>query len=52
MAVVAIALPTIVDDIGGETGYSWVGSAYMLSSSFTFFIQYFTDLDDTGSGCL
>ena len=33
IAVVAIALPTIVDDIGGESGYSWVGSAYLLSAS-------------------
>ena len=29
--IAAVALPTIVKDIGGESGYSWVGSAYMLS---------------------
>lgn len=29
--IVAVALPTIVRDIGGATGYSWVGSAYLLS---------------------
>ncbi|KIK79858.1 hypothetical protein PAXRUDRAFT_260844 [Paxillus rubicundulus Ve08.2h10] len=30
--VVAIALPTIVADIGGGNSYSWVGSAYMLAA--------------------
>ena len=29
--IAAVALPTIVKDIGGESGYSWIGSAYMLS---------------------
>lgn len=29
--IAAIALPTIVEDIGGESGYSWIGSAYLLS---------------------
>ena len=29
--IAAVALPTIVKDIGGESGYSWVGSAYLLS---------------------
>ena len=29
--IAAVALPTIVKDIGGVTGYSWVGSAYLLS---------------------
>lgn len=29
--IAAVALPTIVRDIGGESGYSWVGSAYLLS---------------------
>ncbi|KZT25859.1 MFS general substrate transporter [Neolentinus lepideus HHB14362 ss-1] len=28
--ITAVALPTIVNDIGGETGYSWVGTAYLL----------------------
>lgn len=31
--IAAVALPTIVADIGGESGYSWVGSAYLLSKS-------------------
>ncbi|KZV86039.1 MFS general substrate transporter [Exidia glandulosa HHB12029] len=31
--IVATALPTIVNDIGGESGYSWVGSAYLLMSA-------------------
>ncbi|EJD36920.1 MFS general substrate transporter [Auricularia subglabra TFB-10046 SS5] len=31
--IVATALPTIVNDIGGDTGYSWVGSAYLLMSA-------------------
>ncbi|KAL5523988.1 hypothetical protein ACEPAG_8161 [Sanghuangporus baumii] len=31
--IAAVALPTIVRDIGGESGYSWVGSAYLLSLS-------------------
>ncbi|KAF8843664.1 MFS general substrate transporter [Paxillus ammoniavirescens] len=30
--VVAVALPTIVADVGGGNNYSWVGSAYMLAS--------------------
>lgn len=29
--IAAIALPTIVSDIGGQDAYSWVGSAYLLS---------------------
>ena len=29
--IAAVALPTIVKDIGGASGYSWVGSAYLLS---------------------
>ena len=29
--IAAVALPTIVRDIGGESGYSWVGTAYLLS---------------------
>ena len=29
--IASVALPTIVADIGGETGYSWVGTAYLLS---------------------
>ncbi len=31
--IVATALPTIVKDIGGERGYSWIGTAYLLSMS-------------------
>ncbi|KAI5118065.1 hypothetical protein M0805_006328 [Coniferiporia weirii] len=31
--IAAVALPTIVRDIGGESGYSWVGSAYLLMSA-------------------
>ncbi|KAN0140983.1 Major facilitator superfamily domain containing protein [Lactarius tabidus] len=31
-AVVAIALPTIVEELGGGKDYSWVGSAYLLAS--------------------
>ncbi|KAH7098801.1 MFS general substrate transporter [Auriculariales sp. MPI-PUGE-AT-0066] len=31
--IVATALPTIVKDIGGEKGYSWIGSAYLLMSA-------------------
>ncbi|TDL18787.1 MFS general substrate transporter [Rickenella mellea] len=31
--IVAIALPIIIRDIGGQSGYSWVGSAYLLSLS-------------------
>ncbi|KAF8843669.1 MFS general substrate transporter [Paxillus ammoniavirescens] len=31
--IVATALPTIVADIGGGNGYSWVGSAYMLGGA-------------------
>ena len=43
--IAAIALPTIVTDIGGQSGYSWVGSAYLLSAfllvDFVYFINYF-----------
>ncbi|PIL37560.1 MFS general substrate transporter [Ganoderma sinense ZZ0214-1] len=28
--ITAVALPTIVDDIGGAGGYSWIGAAYLL----------------------
>lgn len=31
--IASVALPTIVKDIGGQSGYSWVGSAYLLSAS-------------------
>ncbi|KAF8265942.1 MFS amino acid permease [Lactarius quietus] len=31
--IVATALPTIVEDLGEGKNYSWVGSAYMLTSS-------------------
>ncbi|KZP30714.1 MFS general substrate transporter [Athelia psychrophila] len=31
--ITAIALPTIIDDIGGESGYSWAGTAYLLGST-------------------
>ena len=31
--IAAVALPTIVRDIGGQSGYSWIGSAYLLSAS-------------------
>ncbi|KAI9057632.1 MFS general substrate transporter [Trametes sanguinea] len=31
--ITAVALPTIIDDIGGESGYSWVGTAYLLGGS-------------------
>ncbi|KLO19543.1 MFS general substrate transporter [Schizopora paradoxa] len=31
--IVAVALPTIVRDIGGQSGYSWIGSAYLLMSA-------------------
>lgn len=37
--IVAVALPTIVSDIGGESGYSWVGTAYLLSK---LLVTYFT----------
>ena len=37
--IVAVALPTIVNDIGGATGYSWVGSAYLLRQSFSSLIS-------------
>ncbi|KAJ7741549.1 major facilitator superfamily domain-containing protein [Mycena maculata] len=30
---VATALPTIVDDLGGGSEYSWVGSAYLLAAA-------------------
>ncbi|KIJ07370.1 hypothetical protein PAXINDRAFT_102988 [Paxillus involutus ATCC 200175] len=30
--IVAVALPTIVADVGGGNSYSWVGSAYMLAA--------------------
>lgn len=29
--IAAVALPTIIADIGGASGYSWIGSAYLLS---------------------
>ena len=32
--IAAVALPTIVREIGGQSGYSWIGSAYLLSVSF------------------
>ncbi|KAL5485001.1 hypothetical protein ACEPAI_7643 [Sanghuangporus weigelae] len=32
-SIAAVSSPKIVEDIGGESGYSWVGSAYMLSFS-------------------
>ncbi|KAF8843661.1 MFS general substrate transporter [Paxillus ammoniavirescens] len=31
--IVAVALPTIVTDVGGGDSYSWVGSAYMLAAA-------------------
>lgn len=31
--IVAVALPSIVRDIGGQSGYSWIGSAYLLMSA-------------------
>ncbi|KAH8119468.1 MFS general substrate transporter [Phellopilus nigrolimitatus] len=31
--IAAVALPTIVRDIGGASGYSWVGTAYLLMSA-------------------
>ncbi|TDL25972.1 MFS general substrate transporter [Rickenella mellea] len=31
--IAAVALPTIIRDIGGQSGYSWVGSAYLLMSA-------------------
>ncbi|EJD03253.1 MFS general substrate transporter [Fomitiporia mediterranea MF3/22] len=31
--ITAVALPTIVRDIGGSSGYSWIGSAYLLMSA-------------------
>lgn len=30
--IVSTALPTIVRDIGGQSGYAWVGSAYLLGT--------------------
>ncbi len=30
--ITAVALPTIVDDIGGASGYSWIGAAYLLGA--------------------
>ncbi|CAG8698583.1 6125_t:CDS:10, partial [Acaulospora colombiana] len=32
-AIVSTALPTIVRDLGGASGYSWVGTAYLLTSA-------------------
>lgn len=32
--IVAVSMPKIVEDIGGESSYSWVGSAYLLSTFF------------------
>ncbi|OCB92158.1 MFS general substrate transporter [Sanghuangporus baumii] len=31
--IASVALPAIVRDIGGESAYSWVGSAYLLTSA-------------------
>jgi len=31
--IVSTALPTIVRDIGGQSGYAWIGSAYLLASA-------------------
>ncbi|KAL7282721.1 hypothetical protein ACG7TL_004195 [Trametes sanguinea] len=31
--ITAVALPTIIAEIGGESGYSWVGTAYLLASA-------------------
>ncbi|KAG8983298.1 hypothetical protein FRB90_006143, partial [Tulasnella sp. 427] len=31
--IVAVALPTMVRDLGSSSGYSWVGSAYLLAAS-------------------
>ncbi|KAL0948170.1 hypothetical protein HGRIS_010782 [Hohenbuehelia grisea] len=31
--IAAVALPTIVGDIGGQSGYSWVGTSYLLASA-------------------
>ncbi|KAI0686663.1 major facilitator superfamily domain-containing protein [Cerioporus squamosus] len=31
--ITAVALPTIVNDIGGAGGYSWIGAAYLLACS-------------------
>ncbi|KDQ16129.1 hypothetical protein BOTBODRAFT_31195 [Botryobasidium botryosum FD-172 SS1] len=31
--IVTTALPTIVKDLGGSSGYSWVGTAYLLTAS-------------------
>ncbi|KIO29864.1 hypothetical protein M407DRAFT_20934 [Tulasnella calospora MUT 4182] len=31
--IVSVALPTIVQDLGSSSGYSWVGSAYLLAAS-------------------
>ncbi|PVF96665.1 MFS general substrate transporter [Serendipita vermifera] len=31
--IVSTALPTIVKDLGGASGYSWVGTAYLLTSA-------------------
>ncbi|KDQ16127.1 hypothetical protein BOTBODRAFT_157399 [Botryobasidium botryosum FD-172 SS1] len=31
--IVSTALPTIVNDLGGSSGYSWIGTAYMLPSA-------------------
>lgn len=30
--IAAVALPTIIHDIGGQSGYSWVGTAYLLGT--------------------
>ena len=38
--IAAVALPTIVADIGGESGYSWVGSAYLLSKCNHIYLIY------------
>ncbi|KAG8891251.1 hypothetical protein FRC01_014802 [Tulasnella sp. 417] len=31
--IVGVALPTIAQDLGSSSGYSWVGSAYLLAAS-------------------
>ncbi|TBU28734.1 MFS general substrate transporter [Dichomitus squalens] len=31
--ITAVALPSIIDDIGGSEGYSWIGAAYLLASA-------------------
>ncbi|KAI0774729.1 major facilitator superfamily domain-containing protein [Trametes elegans] len=31
--IIAVALPTIISDVGGGNGYSWVGTSYLLASA-------------------